>query len=256
MLNNVLITIPSDFKFCSLEFKTLDNGVLSYNHRAMNDLVVASGHFLPMLSSKLIREVIVKAYREHVKKGGDKNDDAEQLVLDEDYRKIEHGVYSAKLDIPSEFNYLSLNLERLGSGIVDYNKYLLNRLLEHNGTSLEDCSDNDVFQILYLLYLNYIKTTGERDLSSDVFFGLRAASETPRRNHLGAIIKSPSAADIKLVRENTGLSQPETAGMLGLSGRQLISDYERSIKMPSDQVYTLWLLLTDQHPTLSVVNKK
>lgn len=68
--------------------------------------------------------------------------------------------------------------------------------------------------------------------------------------HYDAIRKTPSAADIKALRKKAGLTQTQMAQLLGLSSMQLISDYERGIKSPSDQTYSLMLLLTDQHDEL------
>lgn len=71
-----------------------------------------------------------------------------------------------------------------------------------------------------------------------------------------AIRKTPNGDDIKALRKKAGLTQTQLARLLGLSSMQLISDYERGIKSPSDQIYTLMLLLTDQHDALFLANLK
>lgn len=73
-----------------------------------------------------------------------------------------------------------------------------------------------------------------------------------------AIIEPPTPEKIAELRKHTGLSGQATANILGLSGRQIISDYERGEKAgkpfsPNKQTWTLWLLLTGQHPTLEVL---
>lgn len=73
--------------------------------------------------------------------------------------------------------------------------------------------------------------------------------------HWGAVVKPPTAMELQELREHSDLTQRGLATLLGLSNRQLISDYERDLKKPNPQTYTLWLLLTGQHPTLQVVNK-
>lgn len=75
-----------------------------------------------------------------------------------------------------------------------------------------------------------------------------------------AIIEPPTPKQIAELRKHTGLSGNATANLLGLSGRQIISDYEKGEKngkkfSPNKQTWTLWLLLTGQHPTLNVVHK-
>ena len=73
--------------------------------------------------------------------------------------------------------------------------------------------------------------------------------------HWDAVVSPPSANELKELREHSELTQSGLAALLGLSNRQLVSDYERGLKHPNSQTYTLWLLLTGQHPTLQVVNK-
>lgn len=75
-----------------------------------------------------------------------------------------------------------------------------------------------------------------------------------------AIIEPPTPEQIAALRKRTGLSGDATAKLLGLSGRQIISDYEKGVKngksfSPNKQTYTLWLLLTGQHPTFEIIPK-
>lgn len=67
-----------------------------------------------------------------------------------------------------------------------------------------------------------------------------------------AVVESPTAKEITCLRKQAGLSQAQASELLGLTGRQLISAYERGQKTPSKQTWTLWLLLSGQHPTLEI----
>lgn len=70
-----------------------------------------------------------------------------------------------------------------------------------------------------------------------------------------AIINTPTPEEMKELRASMSMTQPQVAEMLGLSSRQLIGDYERGIKTPTPQTWTLWLLLAGRHPTLSLTEK-
>lgn len=70
-----------------------------------------------------------------------------------------------------------------------------------------------------------------------------------------AIIDTPTPEEIKELRTSMRMTQPQVAELLGLSSRQLIGDYERGIKTPTPQTWTLWLLLAGHHPTLSLADK-
>lgn len=89
----------------------------------------------------------------------------------------------------------------------------------------------------------------------------KAMDKYPSINWFDAIIEPPTSEQIAQLRKHTGLSGDATANLLGLSGRQIISDYEKGIKngkhfSPTKQTYTLWLLLTGQHPTLEILPRK
>lgn len=68
-----------------------------------------------------------------------------------------------------------------------------------------------------------------------------------------AIIEPPTPEQIAELRKRTELTQNQTANLLGLSSQNLVSRYESGGKSPNKQTYTLWLLLTGQHPTLEIV---
>ena len=68
-----------------------------------------------------------------------------------------------------------------------------------------------------------------------------------------AIIEPPMPEQIAELRKHTKLNQSQTANLLGLSSQNLISRYENGDRSPNKQTYTLWLLLTGQHPTLEVL---
>lgn len=73
--------------------------------------------------------------------------------------------------------------------------------------------------------------------------------------HWDQVIPPPTATEIKALRLHTGMTQAQVASMLGLSNRQLIGDYENGNKSPNPQTWTLWLLLTSQHPSLTVIER-
>lgn len=67
-----------------------------------------------------------------------------------------------------------------------------------------------------------------------------------------AVIEPPPPEQIVDMRKSLGLTQSQMASILNLTNRQLIGDYEQGRKSPNPQTWTLFLLLTGQHPTLRV----
>ncbi|MGP9830707.1 helix-turn-helix domain-containing protein, partial [Psychrobacter sp. AOP1-A1-60] len=70
--------------------------------------------------------------------------------------------------------------------------------------------------------------------------------------HWNAIVEPPTPEQIKDFRERTNMTQDQAASLLGLSNKRLIADYETGVSSPNPQTWTLWLLLTGQHPTLKL----
>lgn len=69
------------------------------------------------------------------------------------------------------------------------------------------------------------------------------------------IIKTPKDKAIEKLREAAGIDREELAEMLDMSHVQVVHKYENNTLKVSDQLYTLALLLTDQHPDAKLVNK-
>lgn len=70
-----------------------------------------------------------------------------------------------------------------------------------------------------------------------------------------SLIEPPSAEEIRRVRVDSGLTQGQLAKMVGLSGGIAISKYEQGKRRPSAQIWTMILLMLNQHPTLHVARK-
>lgn len=67
------------------------------------------------------------------------------------------------------------------------------------------------------------------------------------------LIDAPEGSIIKQIRLNAnGMSQSKMAALLGLSSKTLISNYENDRKKPNIQNWTLFLLITNQHPSYSL----
>ena len=73
---------------------------------------------------------------------------------------------------------------------------------------------------------------------------------------INLIQKKPTAEQVKALRLKTGLSGSQFAELIGLSNRQLISDYENDRKTPNAQTWTLMLLATNQHPSFKLDKNK
>lgn len=74
------------------------------------------------------------------------------------------------------------------------------------------------------------------------------------------VFEPPSGEGIKIMREYAGLSQGRLAFLLGMMSnekpnRQLISRYEKGVQNPSAQTWTLFLLITGQHPNYEIFPK-
>ena len=72
---------------------------------------------------------------------------------------------------------------------------------------------------------------------------------------INLIQKKPTPEQVKALRLKVGLSQGAFAELIGLSNRQLISDYENDRKTPNAQTWTLMLLATNQHPSFELREK-
>ena len=67
------------------------------------------------------------------------------------------------------------------------------------------------------------------------------------------LVTAPDGEDIRQTRLNANrMTQPKMAKLLGLSSKTLVSNYENNRKNPSIQNWTIFLLITDQHPHYSL----
>lgn len=70
------------------------------------------------------------------------------------------------------------------------------------------------------------------------------------------LITAPDGYSVRQTRLNANrMTQPKMAKLLGLSSKTLVSNYENDRKNPSIQNWTLFLLITSQHPHYSIKPK-
>lgn len=70
------------------------------------------------------------------------------------------------------------------------------------------------------------------------------------------LVTAPDGEDIRQTRLNASrMTQPKMAKLLGLSSKTLVSNYENNRKNPSVQNWTIFLLITDQHPHYSIYRR-
>ena len=158
-----------------------------------------------------------------------------------------------KIEIPPEINFLELGLHSDDDGTVTYNMTVFKSLLEYNDIKLNQLTQDDVESLLAMWYINHRKQGFAPDMTAERLFN--SVLDQPLFEpelHWAQIIEPPTPEQIKSLRLHTGMTQSQVATMLGLSNRQLIGDYENGNKSPNPQTWTLWLLLTGQHPTLEV----
>ena len=65
----------------------------------------------------------------------------------------------------------------------------------------------------------------------------------------------PTPKEFKAMREQAGLSGAKTAEILGLSSRQYVSQLETGKYDISPQIWTLFLLITGEHPNYTITPK-
>ena len=65
--------------------------------------------------------------------------------------------------------------------------------------------------------------------------------------------KHPSAAAILKARRQAGHTQDEAAQLVGLGSKKRWSEYETGVQPMDLARWTLYLLLTNQHPELEVI---
>ena len=67
------------------------------------------------------------------------------------------------------------------------------------------------------------------------------------------VVEYEGAERFKQLRKNAKLLQRDVAQKLALTNHKLISKYEKARQNPSCQCYTLFLLITNQHPDFSIL---
>lgn len=160
-------------------------------------------------------------------------------------------------EIPAEINFLELGLHQNDDGHFVYNMTIFKKFLAHNGLSIDQISQDDVENILVAWYFDHRQKGGEPDWCMEqVVNAMRNTPKYPSVVWYDAIIEPPTSEQIADLRHHTGLSQNQMANLLGLTAQQAISEYERGKKTPNKQTWTLWLLLTGQHPTLEVLPRQ
>lgn len=163
----------------------------------------------------------------------------------------------AKIEIPPGVSFLDLGLHKDSKNAVSYNMRVLKSMLTHNNIGLEQLTQADLMSLLAMWYIRHRKNDGEPDMAAELLFEpLLSITKYKPSAYWGATIEPPTPEQIKALRKHTGMTQPQVAKLLNLSNRQLIGDYENGVKSPSPQTWTLWLLLTDQHPTLTLSDRQ
>ncbi|MGP5057703.1 helix-turn-helix domain-containing protein [Psychrobacter celer] len=158
-----------------------------------------------------------------------------------------------RIEIPPEINFLELGLHKDDDGTMTYNMNVLKSLLSHNSIELEQLTQDDVESLIVTWYINHRKNGGEPDMCAEHLFN--AVTDQPLFKPeitYDAVIEPPTPEQIAELRAHLGLTQSQVAAVLDLTNRQLIGDYEKGRKSPNPQTWTLFLLLTGQHPTLKV----
>lgn len=162
-----------------------------------------------------------------------------------------------KLSLPSDLNFSDLALKK-EDGLLIYSEQVLNKVLAHNDVEAKLLTNHQKIVFILLLYVDSLASGGQVDSVAEATIKNQIAlGSYDHKLKLGsAIISSPDADQVVALREKEGITQSCLADLAGLSSRQLIGDYERGIKTPTPQTWTLLLLLTDNHPTLSISAKR
>lgn len=69
------------------------------------------------------------------------------------------------------------------------------------------------------------------------------------------LVPPPTTDDVKRSRKAAGLTQHQANMLLGHSSERTWRNWEHGVSRPSVAAWTLWLLLTDQHPALRLTSK-
>lgn len=161
--------------------------------------------------------------------------------------------------LPPNVKLADLCVEKTKAGTQLYDCQLLDDILIYNNLDPSVMTDSSKWAFILFLYNNNLEVGGKEDKIAESLvkdlIGLNKPS-TISKNSSYAIEPSPEPHQVTALRQKTGMTQTEAAELLGLTGRQLIGDYERGVKSPSPQTWTLWLLLTGNHPKLKVVSKR
>lgn len=78
----------------------------------------------------------------------------------------------------------------------------------------------------------------------------------PNRSTWRRDIKPPTVDEIRASRAAAGLTQDAAANLIGLSTQSRWAEYETGVRLPGAALWELWLLLVDQHPTLTVRRRR
>lgn len=157
------------------------------------------------------------------------------------------------ITIPPKINYLDLGVHKTDNGLIGYNMSVFKELLTYNRLYLGQLNQDDVESILVMWYIEHRKQGGKRDDTTEALvLSVKPLIPFEPNIYWDKVIEPPTPEQIRSLRIHTGMTQAQVAKLLGLSNRQLIGDYENGVKSPTAQTWTLWLLLTGQHPTLTL----
>ena len=135
----------------------------------------------------------------------------------------------------------------------------INRLIDdtpYNNLTLSQLADEDIDELLVLWYEKHIKRGGATDFYFERILGSNIGSQDFETEIQWNIVQAPPHHEkIKALRKHTGMSMRGSASLIGISGRKMIRGYERGERAPNDQTWTLWLLLTGQHPEVEVIKR-
>lgn len=262
---NLTIPTPEGFNFHDLNLVKGEDGKSQWNRWLFGKILQDNGQRADDLTEVDIEMIMGGWYSEHLANGGENEEYADYILCffteellagDENYGPFEPAYemsYDIVLATPEGFSFSDLDVKEVGhftDSKMVFNEDVLKSILESNGLDINNLSEKKKLGFLISLYDNHIENGGEANYQYDRWFdhpGNESAFEA--QSHHCAVVYPPRALRIKKMRELAGHSVLQVGTLLELP-RSVIKSYESGEKVPDPYLYTLWLILTGQHPTL------
>ena len=164
-----------------------------------------------------------------------------------------------RIQMPSDLSFTDLSLALDQDGYPTWSNEVMGCILTHNEIAKGSLDNNQTMVMILLIYLDTLKNGGQADDVADILLRRQLTIlnvERISKANTSAVLPSPTAQEVSDLIAKSAMTKTDIADLIGVNGRQLIYAYEKGVKTPSPQTWTLWNLLTNNHPTLMLTKRQ